>query len=55
MLVGDLEQAAALETDPVRVLLDLKIESLPLLSPLQIKLLYQVSALPAVETCHDIE
>lgn len=55
MLIGNLEKTAALEADPVRVLLDLQIEGLPLLSALQVELLNQVSALASIEACHHIQ
>ena len=55
VLVGDLEQAAALETDPVCVFFNLQVQGLPLLSALQIKFLYQVCPLSTVKASHDIE
>lgn len=54
VLVRNLEQPAALETYPVRVLLDLQIKRLPGLSPLQVKLLNQVCALAPVEAGHHV-
>lgn len=55
MLVRYLEETAALKTDPVCVFFDLEIQSLPLLSLLQIKLFDQVGSLSPVETCNNIE
>lgn len=55
VLVRDLEEAATLETDPVCVFFNLKIQGLPLLSALQVKFLYQVRPLPTVEASYDIE
>ena len=55
VLVGDLEEAAPLETDPVCVFFNLKVQGLPLLSALQVEFLYQVRPLPTVEASHDIE
>ena len=40
VLIRDLEEAAALETDPICIFFDLKVQGLPLLSALQVKFLY---------------
>ena len=55
VLLGDLEEATTFETDPVCVLLDFQVEGLPLDSPLQIHLLYQVCPLAPVESSHHEE
>ena len=55
VLVRDLEEAATIETDPVCVFFNLKIQGLPLLSTLQVEFLYQVGPLPTVKASYDIE
>lgn len=55
VLVWYLEETASLEADPIRVLFDFQIKRLPLLSTLQVKLLYQISALSSIEASHNIE
>ena len=55
VLVRDLEEAAALETDPICVFFNLKVQGLPLLSALQVEFLYQVRPLPTIKASHDIE
>ena len=55
VLVRDLVQSAAFEADPVCVLLDAKVERLPVLSPLDVVLLDQVGPLTAVEASNDVQ
>ena len=55
MLVRDLEQAATLKANPVRVLFNFQVQGFPLLSTLEIKFLYQIGPLSSVETSHHIQ
>ena len=55
VLVRDLEQAAALQTDPICVFLDLEVESLPLLSAFEVEFFYQVGPLTSVEASHYVQ
>ena len=55
VLIRDLEEAAALEADPVCVFLYLKVQGLPLLSAFEVKFLYQVRPLPTVKACNDVK
>ena len=55
VLVRDLEEAATLETDPICVFFNLKVQGLPLLSALEVEFLYQIRPLSTVKASHDIE
>ena len=55
MLVRNLEQAAALETDPICILFDFKIKSFPLLSTFKVEFFYQISSLTSIKTSNNIE
>lgn len=55
VLVGDLIQAAALETYPVCVLFYAQVERLPVLPPLDVILLDQIGPLPAIEASDNVQ
>lgn len=55
VFVGDLVEAAPLKTDPVGVLFDPKVQGLPVLSPSDVELLYQIGPLASIETGHNVQ
>jgi len=55
MLIRYLVQSAAFETYPVSILFNLQIQCLPVLSPLNVILFYQISALATIESSHNIQ
>ena len=55
VLVGDLVEATALQTNPVRVLFDPQIERLPVLSPLDVVLFDEIRTLASIESSYDIQ
>ena len=54
MVIRDLEQAAALQTNPIRIFFDLEVQGLPMDSVLQVKLFNKVGSLPAIEAGNHI-
>ena len=54
MFVGDLVETTAFEADPVGVLFDSQVQGLPMLSPSDVELLYQVGSLAPIESCYHI-
>ena len=55
VLVRDLVQSAALEADPVGVLLDTQVQGLPQLTATDVELLNQVGALASIEASDHIQ
>ena len=55
MLVRDLIETATFKTDPVCVLFNSQIKSLPMLSSTNIKLFNQIGALTSIESCNNVE
>ena len=55
VLVGNLVQATSFQAYPVCVLFNAQVESLPVLSPLDVILLDQIRSLTSIEVCYDIE
>ena len=55
VLVGDLVETTAFKADPVRVLLDAKVQGLPVLASADVVFLDQVCALSTVKAGDDVE
>ena len=55
VLVRNLEKPTSLKADPISILLDLKVESLPRLPPFEVEFLNQVCSLTTIKTCDYIK
>ena len=55
VVLRDLEQATALQTNPIRVFFDFEVKGLPVVALFQVELLDQISSLATVEASNNVK